>query len=418
MNGKTKNNYREFIVLFALILFYISGYLLNEDASGSGEYDYINYLLIIQENLSNNFYDTLLKKGFYGYTPLHFVLYNPLYNLFGAEYLRLINYLFSYLVIFIFYLLLKKRFPELNKNYLILISFLPTLDPYFRSSAFWFQNEITGLIFFLISLNFFLNFYNNENKIISINKDIFYSFLFCALAFYTKQNYIFFILFYFFFYLIKIKNLNFFLNLSILNVLIFLPYFYFSIELNSFSNSSPSKIYLFSLSNILIFFSFLSFYFLPFYIFKLNKNFFDNKKFKLIISLLFVLILSYFFKYENNLGGGIFYKLSNLILGNNIIFLISSFLGLFFFIDLVSIKNLNNKLIFLPIFLIMTFLKVPYQEYIAIYFFYIYFLILDRKFINNTFHRLEFNLTLIYFYFVVFLIGSILYNQLNLKYLI
>lgn len=420
MSGKIKNNYKEFLILFPIILFYIIGFLLNEDASGSGEYDYINYLLVSQENLSNSFYNTLTNEGFSGYTPLHFILYSPLYNVFGAEYLRLINYLSSFFVIYIFYLLLKKKFPEIKKNHLILISLLPTLDPYFRASAYWFQNEITALIFFLISLNFFLNFDNNKNLIKTniINKDIIFSFVFCALAFYTKQNYVIFVIFYFIYYLIKIKNFKFFLTLSILNILIYLPYFYLSLKLNSFTPGAGNQVYLFSLNNILIFFSILSFYFFPFYIFKINKNFLNNNKYKFILSILFVLIFSYFFKYENNLGGGFFYKLSNLILDNNFFFFISSSIGLFFFIDLVFSKNLKNKLIFFPILLILIFLKVPYQEYIAIYFFYIYFLILDKDFINNIFYRLSFNLSLIYFYFIIFLIGSILYNHLNLKYLI
>jgi len=40
MSGKIKNNYKKFLILFPIILFYIIGFLLNEDASGSGEYDY------------------------------------------------------------------------------------------------------------------------------------------------------------------------------------------------------------------------------------------------------------------------------------------------------------------------------------------------------------------------------------------
>ena len=154
-NGIKENNLKINSISFIVVIIYVAGFFLNEDGSGSGEYDYINYLLVTQENLTKDFLNTLLNKGFSGYTPLHFIFYKPIYFLFGVESLRLINFLISFFVIIIFYQLLRMRFTEIKKNQIILIALLPTLDPYFRSSAYWFQNEITGLIFFFFVIFFY-----------------------------------------------------------------------------------------------------------------------------------------------------------------------------------------------------------------------------------------------------------------------
>ena len=151
---------------------------------------------------------------------------------------------------------------------------------------------------------------------------------------------------------------------------------------------------------------------------KINKFFFNQNKIKILLSFFIIISLSYFFNYEHNLGGGVFYKISQILFNNNLLFFISSFVGLIIFFDLFNTKNINNKLIFIPFLTIIIFLKVPYQEYFAIYFFYIYFLILKKNSIfdfSNSFNK---KLSLIYCYFAIFLIGSIIYNLANLKELI
>tara|TARA_A100001015_G_scaffold307226_1_gene402780 strand:- start:886 stop:2136 length:1251 start_codon:yes stop_codon:yes gene_type:complete len=416
MNGIKINNLKVNLILFLIIISYVVGFFLNEDGSGSGRYDYFNYLVVTQESLTKNFFSTFLEKGFSGYTPLHFIIYKPLNIIFGIENLRFINFLISLFVIYFFFYLLKIRFSEIKNNKIILISILPMIDPYFRSSAYWFQNEITGLIFFLFSLFFFLKFKNFENS--KIDKNIFYSIFFCFLAFYAKQNYIFFLLFYYLYYFLNNKNLKFFFTISSIYFIFLLPYVYISLKLNSLVPGAANDVFHLSLDNLLIFFSFIAFYFLPFYIFNLNFLFLKKNKSKVILSLLAIIFYSYFFQYNNNLGGGVFYKLSKIIFNNNILFFISSFFGLFIFLDLICTKSLKNKLIFIPFLFVIIFLKVPYQEYLAIYFFYIYFLILDRDFIENIFNKFNTKIFLVYTYFTLFLIGSIIYNFLNLKELI
>lgn len=404
------------LILFLIITSYIIGFFLDEDGSGSGRYDYINYLVVTQENLTKNFFNTFLEKGFSGYTPLHFIIYKPFNIIFGIENLRFINFLMSSLIFYFFYFLLKIKFSQIENNKIMLISILPMLDPYFRSSAYWFQNEITGLIFFLISLFFFLKFKKLENN--KIDKNIFCSLFFCFLAFYTKQNYIFFLIFYYFYYFLNNRNLKFFFIISIIYFLFCLPYIYILLNFNSLVPGAANDVFNFSLDNLLIFFSFMAFYFIPFYVFNLNFLFLKKNKTKIILSLLAIIFYSYYFQYNNNLGGGVFYKLSRIIFNNNILFFISSFFGLFVFLDLISTKDLGNGLIFIPFLFVVIFLKVPYQEYLAIYFFFIYFLILDKGFIDNIFNKFKAKIFLVYTYFALFLAGSIAYNLLNLKDLI
>ena len=76
-NGIKENNLKINSISFIVVIIYVAGFFLNEDGSGSGEYDYINYLLVTQENLTKDFLNTLLNKGFSGYTPLHLFSINP-----------------------------------------------------------------------------------------------------------------------------------------------------------------------------------------------------------------------------------------------------------------------------------------------------------------------------------------------------
>ena len=54
-NGIKENNLKINSISFIVVIIYVAGFFLNEDGSGSGEYDYINYLLVTQENLTKDF---------------------------------------------------------------------------------------------------------------------------------------------------------------------------------------------------------------------------------------------------------------------------------------------------------------------------------------------------------------------------
>jgi len=108
--------------------------------------------------------------------------------------------------------------------------------------------------------------------------------------------------------------------------------------------------------------------FIIFEIFKIKYFFF-------ISVLFFALSLSFY--YSGEVGGGIFYKISNIIFKNNYIFFMTSYLGLYLIL-FYNKKNISNYL--LSILLLITFSTGIYifQKY-----FEPMFLILFLSFFNN-----------------------------------
>tara|TARA_B110000027_G_scaffold84026_1_gene89196 strand:+ start:4133 stop:5422 length:1290 start_codon:yes stop_codon:yes gene_type:complete len=426
MTGKIFLNNKIYILNFFTIVIFFLGFLLSEDSSGSGKFDFINFLLLSQSAISNDIVGTIFDQNLSGYTPLHFIIYIPIYDFFGEQGLRVTNFIFSFLVIYIFYLTLQKRFINIEKKYLLSISFLPLLDPYFRSAAYWFQNDITALIFFSISLYFFNDISLKIKDQFSISKNEIFKktslvFIFSALAFYCKQNYIFFTIFVFFFNFIKIRTSFYYIYSCFLNVLLYLPFF---IYIYFFKNLTPGagseNLIIFSLQNSLIFFSFVSFYFFPLIIFQLNKKMVMLKKNLglFITSIILFIIMLFFFDYNSILGGGVYYKISKILFDNYLIFYLTSFIGLAIFLFVVRIDLLNNLLIFIPLFLFINLVRIPFQEYFAIFFFYIFFIIMNKNMVSNIFINFKKKYLFLYSYFFLFLLGSILYNFYKLKVLI
>ena len=81
---------------------------------------------------------------------------------------KIFNLNFNILIIFIFYNILKILFKETNKSYLLIFSSVIFISPTFRSSSVWPDSFLCGLLFFLISVYFFVKF----KKKIKINLKI------------------------------------------------------------------------------------------------------------------------------------------------------------------------------------------------------------------------------------------------------
>ena len=84
-----------------------------------------------------------------------------------------------------FYKSLKLIFKEnINKKYLLILSCILYLSPSFRANAIWPESAMLGLLFFLISIYYFLKF--------KINRKIKYCFLnilFLAIASYIRPSF-------------------------------------------------------------------------------------------------------------------------------------------------------------------------------------------------------------------------------------
>ena len=104
------------------------------------------------------------------------------------------------LFFFFFKIIKKKLSKKLDQSYVLLFSLIIFLSPYLRSSTFWGLEEVIGNCFFTISLYFLL-----LNDIKKKSKYAIISIFFACLAFYSRQSYIFLVI-YVFFNLFSIKN--------------------------------------------------------------------------------------------------------------------------------------------------------------------------------------------------------------------
>ncbi len=157
-------------------------------------------------------------------------------------------------------------------------------------------------------------------------------------------------------------------------------------------------------NDILITFSIIFFYLIPFIFLKIIRvNDIINIK-KILASLVIFSICVFNFDYNYSYsGGGIFFKLSNYIFDNNYIFYFISFFAILIVFSIFS-KNYVNFFLFVLIILNnpqYTIYHKYFDPFLFIGFFTIFYLNLD---LDRIFHAK--NYLLIIFYFLTFLIIS------------
>ena len=164
-------------------------------------------------------------------------------------------------------------------------------------------------------------------------------------------------------------------------------------------------------NTVLISSSILSFYLVPIFliILFLNKEkLLIEKKRQLLfilISMIIVLLLSFFFDYNYKFGGGYFLKLSYLLVDNEILFLISSAIGLLLLFNLVQENCDNILLLFLLIFGFSA--HMIFQKYFEPMFFFIFFLMIKSN-IPKMFLRNIRNIYFLFIYFGIYLVTGII----------
>ena len=254
-----------------------------------------------------------------------------------------------------FYKSLKLIFKEnVDKKYLLILSCILYLSPSFRSNAIWPESAMLGLLFFLISIYFYLKF-KSHRKI----KYSFLNILFLAIASYIRPSFCLFgIFFYYEFFIHFLKNKNFLKNvfyITVLNLFLAFPAFYYVFILDVFfiDEGGLSMNYF---NKIPLITSIVIFHMIPILIYKkfnLNFNYKYDLGLFLIITLSLTLIIKNF-NYDINLsGGGIILHASNYLLGNNILLFIFYPVSMYFLIKASIFKNYNN-LILILILLMMT----------------------------------------------------------------
>ena len=376
MKISIKNNVLFIFLSIIPVVSLLIGFNINEDLStGGSNYDFnLTWPIIVD-------YSNLNFEGANGHIPtvhmpLHYVLLSIIYSLFDNQYsVRLFYIFFSFLLPIFLYLNLIKIYSQ-NKFLLIIFSLSFLFIPLLRASAIWSNSHLTAAIFFLVGNYFYLR---------SKEKNIFhykiFNLLFLSFAIYSLQTYLILYLYYLWRYFSSEKFNN-FLKLFVFSGLLALPGLFF-ILLNPRVAAVGTYItqdFFYTIStNFSIIFLFLSFLLFN----KQNLLIFFNeiktlKKIEIII-IFFLFCFSFYFhdffisdiniKYGIKYGGGFFYKVSYFIFNNNLIFMISSLLGIitsyvliklepkfFYALVIINLMNLNYVVFqkyFEPLFLII-----------------------------------------------------------------
>ena len=369
-----------------------------------------SYIQILRENIGNLLLYELGKDHKLLNYPLHHIIISqiPIVSS-NLKFYLLSNFLLSLTLPIYFYRCLIIRFQNVEKINLLGIASIIYILPAFQYSAIWEHTHITGLFFLLTSIYFHLKL---DKLNYNVSKYFFCSLMFLALAAYTKQFYVFlfpFILFVYF----KNTSLIFFCKILLFCLIIALPGIFFLIKNPLLFTGLQSKhldVTNFS-SSVLIISSMVFLYtvpiFIQYFLNNFNKdNFVKVFNFKQITLVVFVfLLLNNFFYYNSSVGGGVIYKISNIIFSTNLIFFICSFFGLFLIL-FYSKNSLSNWLLSLLLLISFSTGIFIFQKYLEPMFWILFFVFFDRRKIEESISK---NGWLVILYFSTYYIGLNLY---------
>ena len=398
-----------FIWFLFLYLTLIISLIYGENSTGGAVIDYINQKKV-SIDFANSFKKTLLSYEEYStrHSPI-LIIFLSIFEKFNLSdfVIRFLHMNLSLFLPIFFYFALKTKFKSENKAILFFISSLIFFSPTFRSLSVWPDSRLFGLTFFTLSIIYYLKF-DQQNRI----KYCYLNIIACAISSYISPNFAVFSLYFFYKYFLAYKNdYNKIFKIIILNFLLSVPalYYVFYLDIQFFAHEytkENSRIFFDNIFNsILLTFSLIFFYLIPFWIFKVIKFELKFSLFNILITLFIFIPCLFFFNYQYSYsGGGIFFKLSYFLFQNNILFYIISLISIFVTINLLNGKFANYLIVFLllinnpqisiyhkyfdPLLLIIFFtiftLKIDLKKvlynynYLSIYLFFLCFLILNN----------------------------------------
>lgn len=408
-------NQKTFLLIILFYLSLIAGYFYGENLNYGTYYDWISANKNPIIDFSNNFLDTFINYEKYGHrhSPVYLIFLSWILKVgIDIEYVRLIHLHLCLFLVFLFYKCLLIKFSKVDKQLLLLLSLVIFLSPTFRSIAIWPDSRIPGLIFFTLSIFYFLKFTQNHRI-----KFAWLCTLSLIISSYISLNFSVFIIYFFYLFLKKLKlyDLSFLIFFAFISSL---PMFYylFVMDVNfifaggtQFSGGEK-VVFNFNLSNkILIISTIFLFHFIPFTQSLLNlKKLKDFTKDKFIFIFIFFILLVPFFNYSSEFtGGGIFFQLSNFIFKNNYLFYFISFFSILLFFHISKIHYANFWLIFLII--LSNVQNSIYHKYYEPMFMILIFTLFKNlefeKFFN---HR--FNFIILYLFSLGFILCRVLRN--------
>ena len=389
-------NFRNISIIYLFL--YISllvGFYFNEDFVLGYKNDYLNYRNLLFEK---DFLHSFLNFKFIGLpVPIYLLLLSFLEKMpFNEIFTRLIVLHFSLLIPFFLYLCLKVKYKFETNDIKILLPTIIFFSPYFRSASIWLGNENISLIFLSISLYFFLKYEKTEKKKLSF---IILNTLFLALAAYIRPNYSLFGIYFFIRYYFDLNISYKLLFYIFINILLSFPaiYYIFVLDVDFVSQflfrgehnvlldfNLPGFVNQFSIILTILFF-----YSIPFMLLNIRQNF-QMSNFKVenyVFSIIFLFLLIFYFDYNFPYGGGIFFRLSNLIFENNYLFYIFSLISLNAFILIFYSPIKSKDTIFDLVLLLTLFLLdidgVFYHETYDPLLYFIFFLLIKNKIYLN-----------------------------------
>lgn len=406
---KLKKNFL-IIYYFILYLTLLIGFYFGEDFARGFEYDYQ-----IHKNLIKDLFGSSILYGLLNYDQ-NYVPHSPLFIIYIVifkkifvyeDVFRLINLHICLLIPIFTGLSLKHRFNLKKNSPIYLLPSIFFFSPYFRSGAIWTDDNILALIFFSISLLYFIKYEKDKSKNIYVILNTF----FLAASCYLRPIYCIFSIYFFIIYFINFKFQKNLIIYILINLLLAFPAFYYVFILGI---DKWIFTYLFReniITPIALTSTLMSFYLFPYLIkdiFK-NRNEFFCFKNLFFFGIVFI-VLFIFFSYERDYSGGIVYRLSYVIFGNNIIFLIISTLSLliifFIFGKRISFKNFDFLIIIILFTLEID--GVVYHETYDPLIYILIFTLLKNEILKRFIYELNLNkLILIFGYSFLFYISSV-----------
>ena len=266
----------------------------------------IIYLLAFIKNFSKSFEDFGTQGSFMGTrnSPVFWSILAQFSKIFSYDFLRLVNSSVSILICFYFFKCLKIRYKQIDSFILTLLTCVVFLSPTVRSLSIWPYSLIWGLLFFIISIFYFLKFLNEKQETKKF-KQSFFTIFFVVISAYIYPAFGIFFLFYImnFFFVYDLKKK--FLILLIFSFLLAIPFLYYIFSKDVFAafggaqGMSMNNFNTFNISNKILIISTMIFFFIaPILNFRLVRDELINLKFfEILIIIIFCIINIFFFNY-------------------------------------------------------------------------------------------------------------------------
>ena len=422
-----KIKYNDFNILLVFFLFYISiliGFYLNEDSLGGARNDFDYYYKIslsFAENFFKTFsdYDTSVSDMPTRSSPLFWIILSQISKFISYDYLRIINSSVSLLICFYFFKCLKIRFKQIKDIILAFLACTIFLSPTVRSLSIWPYTNIWGLLFFIISIFYFLKFLDTKQGEAKFKQSIITIF-FVVLSAYIHPAFGIFFLFYLINFFLFYKFDKKIFLLLIFSFILATPFLFYInskdilLVFKSAQGISTDNFNTLNISNkILIISSMMCFFIAPILNFKLViDELLKLKAIEVVAIIIFCLINIYFFnypKYDSGFGGGFFYKLSNILFQNNYLFFIISIFSILYIYSILK-KKFNNSLIFFLIILFTPQLTIYHKYYDPLIL--VIFMTLINFDIKKHFFDKKYRFLQLYLLSVCYLIIGIFKNQI------